>query len=523
MEYEYESDVETLELGVRSAKVASFVALTQVISIVIGGVMLVFLARLLQPAQYGIYTLAYSVSVFFSAFGLSGIGHYLNRYIPIWSARKKRRELERDIGASILVLSAISVLAILVGIAFSGFVANSVFHSASYVPVIDLSLISIIFTLLMFLGYNALIGFKDGVGSAVTYSGGNLGIAVASVSLVILGYGVWGVILGTIIGSALGIAIGAFYIMKHSRISFDLRGIGKRARRILTFSLPVAGATIIPSLMDSFSILFLGAFSSSLILGSFGIAFRIGTIVLTAAGFVGSVLVQMFASALEGKRSRQSVGRLYNYSIYFGAMLAVPLTAYLIVFARAFATVLFPAFKSSVLYTPAVCVSLAIGMIGVYASSLAISAGKVRKVFIYALITGVVQLALLLPLVPLLNAYGVIIAVFLAGSVVSNYLYMRFMEKEMKIKTELSKVYRIIVASLFLALILAPINLLPIGETLQLLVGGIAGLLLYPVFLGLTRAIGNKEVELLRAIGGGTPKLSGIFNYIVSYVSIFVR
>jgi O-antigen/teichoic acid export membrane protein len=520
---EQETDVETLELGVKSAKVASLVAATQIVSIIIGGVMLVLLARLLEPAQYGIYTLAYGVSIFFSAFGLSGIGHYLNRYVPIWIVRKKKEELERDLGASMLVLAEISLGAIVLGVLFSGLISAYVFHNVSYIPLIDLSLLSIIFTLLMFLEYNALIGFKDGIGSAMTFSGGNAGIAVASVGLVLLGYGVMGAIAGLILGSFFGILIGTFYITRHCRIRVEMDDIWERSRRILAFSLPIAGATIIPGLMNSFSILFLGAFSSSVILGSFGIAYRVGTIVLTAVAFVGSVLIQMFASAMERKNSRQVVSKLYNYSIYFGALLAIPITAYLIVFAHAFATSLFPAFKSSVLYTPAVCVSLVIGTIGTYASSLAISAGKVRKVLDYAAITGVVQLALLLLLVPALNAYGVIIAIYFAGSVVSNWLYMRYMEKEMRIKTELGKVYRIIVASTILAIVLFPISLLQISETLQLVIGAVAAIVLYPLMLGVTRAIGKRDVELLNEIGKSTPKLGRLFGYLTSYISIFIR
>ncbi len=520
---EIEEDIETLELGVKSAKVASLVALTQIASIVISGIMLIVLARLLQPTLYGIYTLAYSVSVLFSAFGLSGVGHYLNKHIPMWIARRKRDELQKDLGASYLIVFSISALAAVVGIGFSGVISTYAFHSTSYMPLIALSLVSILFTQLVYLSYNALIGFKDGVGSSLTYSLWNVAVAVASISLVVLGYGVFGAILGIILGSIVGIIAGLYFILKHSRMKFEVIGMGKRAKKILSFSLPVAAAAIVPGLLNNFSVLFLGVFSTAAIIGSFGVSYRIGTIVITAAGFIASVLVQMFASALESKNSRKKISKLYNYSIYFGTMITVPVAVYLIVLSRPFVISLFPAFRSSLLYTPTLAISLLIGMIGIYASALAISNGDVHKVFKYAAITGVVQLLLLLALVPLINAYGIIIGVYLAGSLVSDYLYINYMKRDLHIETEISSIYRMLLASVILALVLAPINFLPISQTLQLVVGGLAIIVVYPILLGITKALGTEQLKLLRAIGQRTPGIGGVVTLLTNYMAFFVR
>lgn len=518
-----QSEIETLELGVKSAKVASLVGMTQLLSILIGGVTLIVLARLLLPTEYGIYTLAYSVSVLFSAFGLSGIGHYLNKYIPFWTARRKKDDLSRDLGASFAVLIGISLAATAVGVAFSGVISQYVFHSTAYISLIDLALATIVFTQLMYLAYNALIGFKDGVGSALTYSTGNIFTSIASIALVVTGFGAYGAIAGVLVGAVCSIAVGAFFITRHSSIRLTAGDIGARAKRILGFSMPIAGASIISSFMSSFSILLLGIFSSAALVGSFGVAYRIGTIATTATAFIGSVLVQMFASALETRKAREKLGRLYNYSIYFGAVVAAPIAVYLIVLAHPFVISLFPEYTSSLLYTPALTISLLIGTVGSYALALAISMGEVRRVLKYTVITGIVQFALLLALVPLINAYGVIVAVYLAGSLMSNYLYMRYMRVEKKIKTELGKVYRVIVASLVLAVFLAPVTLAPISETLQLAAGIIVVIVLYPILLGMTRSMGEGEMHLLREFGKSTPVVGRMIVAIASYVSYFSR
>jgi hypothetical protein len=141
----------------------------------------------------------------------------------------------------------------------------------------------------------------------------------------------------------------------------------------------------------------------------------------------------------------------------------------------------------------------------------------------YAILTGIVQVILLLILVPRLNAYGVIVGVYFAGSIVSDYLYMRYMKKELHITLEFGRIARIVLASVILAALLYPINLIRTSQTVQLAIGIVAVLLIYPILLGLSRAIGKKEVGLLQMIGKGTPRMGILFDYLASYISIFIR
>ncbi len=517
------SDTEALELGVSSANMASYVAVTQVIASAISAVMIIALARLLAPTQYGIYTLAYGVSAFFGAFGISGMGHYLNRYIPYRTARKEKLLLEHDLGTSIFALFLIGLAAVVIGVALSGLISTYAFHSSGYTFIVDLSLITIVPTIIMFLEYNALIGFKDGPGSAITYVAGNLGMAIGSIGLVILGYGVAGALIGMIAGALVGVLFGTAEIMKHSRIRIEFKGMRKRMDSLFAFSMPIAGSTIITGMLNSFSILLLGVFSMPSIVGSFGIAYRIGTVILTVMAFVGSVLVQMFTSAMVRGRSTQRVSKLYNYSIYFGAVLTVPIVACLVSLANPFVISVFPGYKSATLYIPAMAISILVGIIGVYASSLAISIKAVNKVLKYAVITGVVQLVLLFALVPAFNAYGVIIGVYLAGSLVSNYLYVRYMEREPRIKTDLRRVYMVLFAGILMAIVLLPINLLPVSQTAQLLAGIVATIIIYPILLGITGAIGKRELEILDELSKRVPIFGDLLRLSVSYTSVFTR
>ncbi len=518
---DHETDTATLELGVKSAKVASYIGLTHVISIVVAGVALIVLARLLQPAEYGVYTLAYSVWALFSAINLAGIGQYLNKYIPVWIARKKKIELREDLGLGFVSLALMSIAVVLIGIALSGVISQYAFHSASYAGLIDLALAAVLFTQLGLLAYNALVGFKDGSASAINYDIGAIATAATSIGLVILGYGVYGAIAGLLVGGVIWLVSGFFFITRHSAISIAPSGFGKRAKRMLTFSLPLAGASMISTAVSNFSVLLLGAFSSAALLGSFGVAYKIGIIASLTAGFINGALVPMFSSAIENRHPKEQIRKLYNYSVYFGAAIGAPVAIYLIVMAGSLVRSVFPAYTSSLLYTPSITVAMLVGMISAYASSLLISMGDIKRVVKYTVIVSIVQMVLLITLVPLINAYGVILGVYLVGNLLADYLYMNHMQKRLGIRTEMRGVYKIVAASLVLGAALSVVALAPINDTLRLAIGIVVMALLYPATLGLIKAFGKGERELLVAIGRSSGLFGRAISMVVSYVSFF--
>jgi O-antigen/teichoic acid export membrane protein len=522
----YEDDIETREIGVSSAKVASFAAITQIVATIIGGIMLILVARMLGPSDYGIYTLAYGVAAFFGSFGVFGVAHYMNKYIPHMQTRNKKGELAEMIGESLLLLLLMCLAFVVLGTMFSGIIADYVFHSPAYVGLIIVSLFSIVFSMLMGLEYNILIGFKDGAGCALTFGSGNVAIAIISITLVYLGFGPMGAIIGTILGAAVGVVVGIAMIRKHSDIVIDVSRIRNnfvRIEHMLVFSLVLSASSMASAMLNNFAILLLGAYSLSTIVGSFGVAYKIGLIIVTVISFVSSVLIQMFSSALDGKNSKARISKLYNYSLYFGILISAPIAVYLATLPQAFVNSIFPAYRSARFFIPALSISILIGIIAAYASSLVTSVGDVKRVLKYALATSAVQLMLMIILVPVLNAYGVILGYYLAGSLVGDYLYIRHMDKKMHIKTSFKMVNRILLASVGLALVLLPLNIVPVSDTLKLLIGIVIVVILYPAFLGKTKAIGKKELSILDSVAKNTPVISRPLRLIISYAHFFAR
>jgi len=218
---------------------------------------------------------------------------------------------------------------------------------------------------------------------------------------------------------------------------------------------------------------------------------------------------------------------LYNYSVYFSALITAPIVVYLVDFPDALVSSVFPAYhvasiSAVVYYIPAIGISLLLGITGSYASSLAISVGDLKPFLKYAMATCVIQLVALLILVPFIGAYGVIFGLLLLGSLVCNYLYSGYIRKQMHIHTDYKVLVRMFFACVVLAVIMYPINLLHIRATYQLIIGIIYVLVLYPPLLVVTKALGRTELALLNELSKKVQVFGKLIGVMAAYTSLFV-
>lgn len=513
---------EILQMGAKGAHVVSFVVLTQIGSILINGLALIFLARLLGPSDYGIYTLALGVQAIFSVFSGANLGDYLNRSIPKMMAKKDSEGLSEMLGDVFFVLLLISVASALVGVALSGVIAGYVFHDINYAILIDLTLLGVITTMFMYIEYYALIGFGDGKGSALTAFANSFFFIATSVTLVYMHYGAYGAIAGIIIGPLASALVGIVFIRRHSAVRINFKGMLARAKKTLSFSLRLTASAIISGLVSNFSILLLGIFAASTaVVGAFGVANKIGSIISIILVSISIALVRLFSSASEHKERISILGRLYDNSVYFGLLVTAPIAVYLIDFPQAFITSVFPAYQAAVLYVPALGVSILLGIFGLYASSIVISAGETGRVLKYGIILSVAQLIAILILVPAVGVYGIIIGIYLLGSIITDILYVNHIRKVLHMKIQTGRILKTVIANILLGLLLFPINLLGISATYKLALGILAIAIVYPILLVRSGAFSKNEFELLDKLSKRMEIIGKLIGLATRYAAIF--
>ncbi len=538
MEMGYAKDT-AKELGVSAGGVASFLVIGKILSVIAGGINFIIIARLLQPSSYGVYTLALGLFGLISAFSSLNIGAYFNTRIPYLAAKKDHEALAKELGNGFVLSILLGLVLAAIVLAGMGIINNYIFHSAAANTIIIIAAFGTIIATIWSNISAALISFGEGRHAGISNIIGTVVQAIVSIALVLLGYGAEGAFLGIFIGFLIGSIYGLFFLYKYSKIVFDIGYFANRIKGIFSFSVPLTISNTLNGLIASFAVLFLGSLVAANVVGAYGVATRLGNFMDIIIGSINAVLIPMFASAYTSKKVSKHVGKLYDYSIYFGFLFAMPVIIYVIVFANPLISALFSSTYTSTLQVLQVPVigtlyvntPFYIGMIGIgilisiisnFGTALATSKGDVDKVLKYSVILFVVQLASMLVLVPLYGAVGLIISVFFINNIVGLALFYNYVKAKLKLIVAYD-VERVIIANVLLGIVLVAVLLLFQNQFVQIIAGILAALLAYPAILGLTRGIGHEELGLLKQILTKMPSLGFFIKPFIEYAGWFTR
>ena len=458
---------EALDLGIKSAVMSYFIFIGKFASLVMGALMLVIIARIIGPTNYGIYTLAIATAGLVGAFGSLNVGAYFNKEIPRLRAQGKSKAIGLLIGDSLVFLCLVLVVLMTVGGLLAGFLSNYVFGARGYESYIYVALLSIIGGVLLPILNAVLVSLGRGAETAISFLSGTLFQAIISITLVLFGYGAMGALIGYAAGFAFGSIISLYYIGRRTKMRLAIEGYYGKISRMLIFSVPVTGVSIITTLVSNFSVIILGLMLIPIpIIGEYGLATRFGWVIDIVAGSIASVLVPLFATAIHNKNTRRKLGKLYQGTLFYGLMFTMPIIVYATVLSKAIILTVFTnAYVDTIAYLPLISIGILIGLFASYAFSLVISLGNVRHALKYSVIAGLVQFVAMVLIVYLLRylgagyfyqVIGVIVGYLFLGNVVLGLLYLRELHS-MGIFIDSRPLIRVIISCIILGILLLPL------------------------------------------------------------------
>lgn len=535
-----ESEQLTTELATRTAKSASFIVSGKFISILIQVLMFIVVARLLLPNYYGVYTVVLSVAAFISAFGSLNIGTYFNERIPFLIAKKRAHEIGVALGDGIVAVIIPGLLLFLIGAVASSYLSSSILHCVptdctSYTLIMILAMSSIVFTFLYSTLNLILVGFQDGKNSGIAliiYSLVQAGLSIALIEAASYFYPnipeakIAGAIGGYIIALLVASVFQLLVASRRSKIIFTMKGMWKRIKEMLKFSMPLTYTNITQTLVTNFAVIILASVALSSAVGFYGIANRIGTLIDVVAGSISVVLIPMFAEAINSRHINHKVGKFFYYSIYFGLLFTTPMIVYVVVFSHPLITTLFSAaYAGASFYMQLTGIGLLIGIFGTFAMQLVISTRETNKVFKYSLIVGIVEVVSLLVLVPthiIDPVIGVIIATLYIGGIATNVLFMNYLRK-MGITIKYTQPIKVVIANVIVAVLISLLFLILYNNSVLLLVVGfVITLLIYPPILAKVGAITKDDIALITKISQKLPIASLILKVLLAYTLFFI-
>ncbi|MDE1873787.1 MAG: polysaccharide biosynthesis protein [Candidatus Micrarchaeota archaeon] len=491
-------------LGRRSARTFSALTVGRTLSLLIGILSIILIARLLGPAGYGIFTIAFAFFSLVSAASNFGFGQYLIKHLAEAEDKRDRQGFSKALGAGMASVVLIGLALTLLGIGISAPVA-SLLNIQGVTSTILIIAASIVFFAMMYGSTDyALVGAGRNMAAAALEILENVVLLVASVWLVLLGYGPDGAVAGILVSYMVAGAIGTYLIFRFAHKSMRV-GVNVPTshdmREAAGFALPIGGNNFMNNSMPSLATLLLGFFISAQALGNFGIAMRARTILSTyyVTAAVTLIPTLTIATAREAKRKGESrLEYVYNKTMLYSLLATIPIIAYLGIYSTPLIYLLISQnFGSAPLYLSLIALGTAIGLAGVYASSMFIARAKTSKLLIYTGICTVVQLVSLAIFLPLWGVLGAIFSLFFVEGVVCDYLFLRGARTVLGLKTDYGRLVRAFASNGAVAIVLAA-GLLMSGLALQLVYGVIAIMIAYPFFLVLFGTMDGEDVETLR-------------------------
>ncbi len=519
-----ETETAAVALGVKTANVASFIALSKFFNLVVSGLSFVTVARLLGANNYGVYVLALGVAGLIGSFSNLNVGNYFAKHVPELLHRKQEDKLAAMLGDGLILIMFISIASTIAGILVSGAVASYVFHSSGSSLIIDVAMLGVLFIAAQGALGGALVGMSDAKGIALQTIIQVVVQAAVSIGLILLGVGPLGAVIGWVLGFAASTLSGLLLIVRRHRIAFVPASFFERSKTIVGFSAPLAFTAIIASLVNNGGIIYLGLLFLPAAVGAYGVGNKMGSFMDVVTGSVTIVITPMFAAAMANRRLRSKMSGLYSYSLYFGVLALAPMVLYFVLFANAFVvTVLASTYSNAAFYMALISVGVLLMFFWMYGNQMAIGLGDVKRYMKYNIIAMAVQVSSLFMLVPYLGAVGVILAMYFIGTFVADALYWNYIRKVVHLKLNINPMLRLIPANVALLVIfylLSGIQTRP----LYLLAAGVGVIaFVYPPLLAMTRGIDRNYLALARKIAGGIPGIGGIGILLLRYTEAFIR
>lgn len=522
MTYDNASETEDVqELGILAAKQGTIYLLGEIGTSVISVVLLIFLTRYLQPTDFGLFSIAISFAAILNVAQNFGIGTAYRKMLPEMRKDGKvkiRKLLTSGYVVALPIATAIAVIGVLV----SGVISTSVYHNPVLVLALELAaaseLLSVIFNLLQ----AVLVGLGKVLEATIANATYSALYLIGSVVLVLMGYGVVGAVSGMLIGLAAGSIAGAAYVAKHvgARLARPSRDDVKSVSR---FSAPVMASVIAMQGALNLAVLVIGVVAVASVVGNYGAAYKLARLVdltITASTFI---LLGAFSRALSRKKLAESIGTIYNNSIYYTTIFLFPIVAYGIANASPLIRLLFSAsYTSAPLFFSVMIGGMAAGIIGVYAGTLIVSSGNTKMFMKYQLAAIAVQIALLFLLAPFFKAIGALVALFIIAPIVLDVIYIRALELQFHFRHRFGPLARVAAASIIAGIVMYAIALVMHQRLLSLVPNIVVVIMLFPPLLAMFKGVSAKNLEFIRSTGRRLGRMHYVIDWLADYTGRFV-
>jgi len=507
-----------------SAKGGFYLFWGVVVSTVVSALGVIVLARVLQPQDYGLYTIALTAPNLIGTFRDWGMNSAMVKYTAQYSAEEKPERVR-----SILLAGLVFEVILGVGLSFlsfllSGFIATDIFRRP-ITALIQISSITILAGAFFSAASAAFTGREQMEPNSVTLVFQALFRSVLCPLLVYLGFGVSGAVVGYAAGVLGGGLVGVI-------LMFEIyHGLGKKngfaeplkvwetMKFMFRYALPLSFSSLFNSFLGQFYNFIIVLYASNFLIGNYAVANNFTVLLAFFATPITTMLFPAF-SKLNADKDKETLKIVFKSSIKYSSLLVIPPTAAVIALANPVVSALFGSkYGSAPLFLALLAVNYLLTAFGALSIGTLISGqGKTRFYLELAIINTITGIVLAVLLVPTLGVVGLIMTTIFDG-VPGLVISLDWIKKHYDASVDWGSSAKILVSSAAAgALAYFVVSFLSLSSWPSLTVGLIvfaAGFLLSVIA---TRALRKTDIDGLRLMASELGPLTGMANKILNAV-----
>lgn len=481
----------------------------------------IFLARLLGPDGYGVYTLAFVIPSLLSLFVGLGVNISVTRYVAYYASSgdmERAKSITRSATSFLLIFG---VLLSIVNYYGASFFVDSLLHRPDLVPYVQLASLFVLGQALAGSASSIFIGWSSMVEiSAFTVLQAGLKL-VLTVGLILAGFGVLGAVVGHTLSYIVeGVSATLFLYAAHMRPwSKASNTFVADTKMMLGYGIPPFAGNVVSGLASQYVTIILASIAANAVIGYYQAALNVTIAVSVISGTVTNVLYRSFA-ALHGLEGDTSLA--YSYAVRYVSLIITPIVFFLIAAAAPLFNLLYgPSYSQGVVLLRLVGLSflpIAVGM--TVMTPFLNGVGKSRMTMVITVASAIALAAggFLLAISFGLGAQGIMLALLVSNvalTVPGWYLIREYLG----IHVLITPLVGIVAAALIASVAIAFLPLAGLPDIVALALDCVIFVLIYLTCVPLVRGIDGDDIVRLSIAGESLGPARAIFRAILAYES----
>lgn len=486
----------------------------------------ILIARLLGPDDYGLYSIVLTVPSILITVSDLGISPALTRYSASLRRGDEEHRLIRLIEVGLISKTVFTIIISAIMFVMADPISSKILNRPGMGSLLRIASLYLIGQSLLTSLNSVFVGLDEAGKNSLLQNLQAIIKTIAAPTLIILGFGLTGALLGIGLGYIISTAIGMALLIAISLSNLKSKQVtpenpfsfAEGLNTLVSYGAPLYLSSLLFSFQTQVRNILLALHSSNESIGNFTTALNFTILISVLASPIATTLFPAF-SKLSLKEHKESLETMFRMSVKYTSLIIIPAATGLALLSSEIVIILYGAqYQSAPKFLSIYSLSFFLTAIGMYITgSLLNSQGDTKTTLKVNILSLTVNLSLALYLIPRHGVIGLIASILTSQTVSTIYSLIKI-KNMYQMSIDYNSSIRIIVSSLIpgsLVYIFLRSNLLS-SPTVDLAISVIIFITSYMLLTPLTGAINLEDIENL-------DKLTSEISFLYPFARIFLE